>query len=263
MILATWSQLREIIRRADVILEVVDARDPESTRSRKAESMIRSEGKSFLIVLNKCDLIPRSYAEGWKQYYESQGLKAVYISTRMRYGTKILRRHIMELAVSTPVIVAVIGFPKVGKSSIINVLKGKHSAQTSPYPGTPGYTKKAQLYRISSKMYMIDTPGIIPIEGGDLEAIIRGKGVESIREPVPVAIKLIDRIMTYVPTAFIEAYGIHEKDPLKILEELAIRRGWIYRKTHEPNIDEAARAVIRDFHSGKIPYYVPPPSIGK
>jgi len=260
MKLVSWSQIRDVVKRADVILEVVDSRDPETTRSRKAESIIKNEGKELIIVLNKCDLIPRTYAEAWKKFYESKGLKAIYISTRHRHGTRILRREILKATPAIPVITAVIGFPKVGKSSIINVLKGKHSASTSPYPGSPGYTKNIQLYRISSKIYMIDTPGIIPVEGGGVEAIIRGKPVESIEEPVNIAIKLIERIMKYVPTAFIQAYGIEVNDPLKILEVIALKRGWIYRKTQEPNIDEAARAIIRDFHEGKIPYYVPPPS---
>jgi len=259
MKLATWKQLREVIRRADIILEVLDSRDPETTRSLRAESIIRSEGKDFILVLNKCDLIPKTYAEGWKKFYERNGLKAIYISTKQRYGTRILRREILRIAITTPVIVAVIGFPKVGKSSIINILKGKHSAQTSPYPGTPGYTKNVQLYKIDNRIYMIDTPGVIPIEGGELEAIIRGKPVESINEPVNIAIKLMKRIQKYVPSAFLQAYGVDEKDPLKLLEFIAVKRGWFYKTTHEPNIDEAARTVIRDFLNGKIPYYVPPP----
>ena len=261
MRLATWRQLREVIRRADLILEVLDSRDPETTRSLKAESIIKSEGKDFILVLNKCDLIPRIYAEEWKKFYERKGLKAVYISTKHRRGTRILRREILRAAITTPVIVAIIGFPKVGKSSIINVLKGKHSAQTSPYPGTPGYTKNVQLYKIDNKIYMIDTPGVIPVEGGELETVIRGRPIEKINEPVNIAIKLIEKIQRYVPSAFLQAYGTNEKNPIKLLEFIAVKRGWFYKTTHEPNLDEAARALIRDFLNGKIPYYVPPPTM--
>ena len=259
MQLIGWRKLLEIIKRADAILEVVDARDPLSTRSQRLESMVKREGKQLLVVINKADLVPLWVSRGWAHYFRSQGYKTVFVSTTHHYGTRKLRRAIREAVPLRPAVLAVVGYPKVGKSSLINVLKGKHSAQTSPYPGTPGYTKKAQLYKIGEDLYLIDTPGIIPVEGGELEGVIRGRPIESIDEPVNIALKLIERIMKHVPTAFNKAYGITSKEPMQILEELARRRGWFYKKSGEPLIEEAARAIIRDFHNGKIPYYVPPP----
>jgi len=260
MQLIGWRKLVEVVRRADAVLEVLDARDPLSTQSRRLESMVRKEGRALLLVLNKADLVPLWVSKGWAAYFRSRGYRAVFVSATKRYGTRMLRRAIRDLVPVKPAVLAVVGYPKVGKSSIINVLKGKYSAQTSPYPGSPGYTKVSQLYRIGEDLYLIDTPGVIPVEGGELEAVIRGGPVESIREPVTVASKLIERILRYVPRAFEEAYGIASRDPIEIMSELARRRGWFYRKTGEPLIEEAARTIIRDFHNGKIPYYVPPPS---
>jgi len=260
MKLISWRKLREIVASADVVLEVLDVRDPLATQSKRAESIVRKLGRDLIVVLNKCDLVPLWVSRGWAEYFRSRGYKTVFISATHRYGTKKLRKAIVEMIAVRPAVLAVIGYPKVGKSSIINALKGKHSAPTSPYPGTTGYTKVSQLYRIGNDLYIIDTPGIIPVEGEGIEAIIRGKPVESIEEPVNVAIELIKRILYYNPKAFKIAYGIAETDPIKILETIALRRGWIYKKTREPNIDEAARAVIRDYHRGKIPFYVPPPN---
>ncbi len=257
----SWQKLHEIVSRADVVLEVLDVRDPLSTQSRRAENMVRKLGRDLILVLNKCDLVPLWVSKGWAEYFRSQGYKVVFISATLRYGTKKLRRVIAEMIPFRPAVLAVIGYPKVGKSSIINALKGKHSASTSPYPGTTGYTKVSQLYRIGQDLYIIDTPGIIPAEGSGIEAVIRGKPVESLEEPVKIAIELIKRILQYNPRAFKIAYGIAESDPLKILETIALKRGWIYKKTREPNIDEAAKAVIRDYHRGKIPFYIPPPAL--
>jgi ribosome biogenesis GTPase A len=263
IILASWGQIDRVITRSDVILHVLDARDPLKTLSERLIKMVEKRGKKILIVLNKCDLIPRSVAEEWKDYFESsRNLPTVYIAATRRMGTIKLRTAIKRVAPSLPTVVSVVGFPKVGKSSIINALKGRHSASTSPYPGSPGYTRTFQLYRVDKNILMIDTPGILPVEGDPLEMIIRGYPPEKLEDPVNPCIQLIKRIISNNPNAFLHAYGIEERDPLRILEELAIKRGWFYKKTREPLIEEAARLVIRDFHDGKITYYVRPPRGG-
>jgi len=258
LMLASWRTLAWIIRRADVVLEVVDARDPMSTRSRRLERMVNALGKKLIIVINKADLVPRDVAEKWKRLFVDQGFHAVYMAARDHKGTRVLRREIRRVADESPIVVAVTGFPKTGKSTIINALKGRHSASTSPIPGSPGYTTHAQLYRIGQSMYMIDTPGVIPVEGGRLEAIIRGRPPEQLRDPVEPAVMLLRRALRYNPLAVKEAYGIDETDPYRVLELIALRRGWRYKSDGEPLIEEAARAVIRDYHEGKLLFYVPP-----
>ncbi len=260
IIIASWGQINSIVSRSDVVLHVLDARDPLATFSNRLVRIVEKHGKKILIVLNKCDLIPRSIAEDWKEYFESKmGLPTVYIAAARKMGTIKLRRAIKKTAPSLPTIVSVIGYPKVGKSSIINALKGKHSASTSPYPGSPGYTRTFQLYRVDPNILMIDTPGILPVEGDTLEKIIRGYPPEKLEDPVLPAIQLIQKILEHNPNAFLHAYGIESKNPLEILENIAVARGWFYKKTKEPLIEEAARHVIRDFHDGKIVYYVKPP----
>jgi len=260
IILASWGQIWNLVSKADVILHVLDARDPLSTFSRKLASIVERRGKKLIVVINKADLIPRPIAEEWKEYFEKQGYPAVYMAASRHMGTLKLRRAIKRNAPVLPVVVAVAGYPKVGKSSIINALKGKHSASTSPYPGSPGYTRHFQLYRVDSKILMIDTPGILPVEGDEVERLIRGYPPEKLEDPVKPAVMLIEKILKYNPHAFLHAYSVETRDPLKILEEIAVRRGWFYRTTKEPLIEEAARAVIRDYHDGKIRFYIKPPS---
>lgn len=259
MKLASWRLLKDVIERSDVVLEVVDIRVPPLTRSPKVERITLRYGKELIIVLNKCDLVPKNIAEEWKKVFEDVlRIKTVFISSRNRLGTKILRDSIKSIAKVKPVIVGVVGFPKVGKSSIINTLKGKHSAPTSPYPGTPGYTRRAQLYKIEKDIYMIDTPGVIPAEGAGVESVIRGKEIEHLENPFTTAINLIKFIKTFNPHAFLEAYGFDDENPAAIIEWYAKKRGWFYKKTHEPLLDEAAKQIIRDYHNGKIPFYIPP-----
>jgi len=157
-----------------------------------------------------------------------------------------------------PITVAVVGYPKVGKSTIINALKGRKSAPTSPIPGSPGYTRHVQFYRVGRDIRVIDTPGILPVRRGSVEAAIRGLPPEELRNPIKPAIVLITRALKHDPASIREAYGVDHDDPYKILEEIAVRRGWFYKKSGEPNVEEAARTIIRDWHKGKINFYVAP-----
>lgn len=257
-ILASWSQLDRMISRVDVVLMVLDARDPLSTFSKRLESIARERGKKLILVLNKSDLVPRNVVEEWKRYFMEKGYITVYMAAARHMGTLRLRRTIRRVAPSLPTIVAVTGYPKVGKSSIINGLKGRHSAPTSPYPGSPGYTRHFQLYRVDKDILLVDSPGVIPVEGGELERVIRGYPIEKLEDPILPAMKLIERIMTHHPNAFMEAYGVSERDPLRILEEIAVRHGWFYKTTREPLIEEAARKVIRDYHDGVVKFYIRP-----
>lgn len=260
MRLASWSLIKELISSSDVVLEVVDIRDPVNTRSIKLESLVLNSGKSLIVVLNKSDLVPREVAERWKEYFKSLGFKSVYISARDRLGTKVLRSEINRM-VKRPLVIAVVGVPKVGKSTLINTLKGRHSASTSSLPGSPGYTAKSQLYRIGRDVYLIDTPGLIPPDSGDVESIIRSEHIDKINNIIPVAVELIKKVLKFNKTAFKDAYKIDEVDPHKILEALALRRGWISRSDKEPLLHEAAKAVIRDYFDGKILYYYTPDEV--
>ncbi len=258
MELASWRLLARTIKNADVVVEVVDIRDPIHTRSRRLEQMARALDKDLVIVLNKADLVPRMVADKWARIIEGRGYDVLYVSARHRLGTRVLRGYIKHIARIKPFSVAVVGYPKTGKSSIINALRGRKGASTSPIPGSPGYTKSIQLLKIEPGFYMIDTPGVIPVEGGWPEAIIRGRSPEELVDPVPPAIALLERALHYNPRAVERAYGIKERDPYKILELLAEKRGWWYKKTKEPLIEEAARTVIRDYHKAKLLFYVPP-----
>ncbi len=258
MILASWRDIAKTIKRSDVVIEVLDIRDPITTRSKRVEEMANSFNKDLIILLNKADLVPYNIAEKWKEKFTLEGFDTIFYSVWRKKDRSHLLEMLDKYSRGNETLFSLIGYPKTGKSSIINSLKGKKSATTSPLPGSAGYTKSFTLYKIKNGIYILDSPGVMPIEGGFPESIIRGKAVDELNDPVKPAVALIEKILKYNPKAFFNVYKIEDIDPYKILENLAYKRMWIYKKTKEPNIDEAAKAIIRDYHKAKIEFYVYP-----
>ncbi|AEH24717.1 GTPase [Pyrococcus yayanosii] len=244
-----WAIVKEVIEEADIVVEVVDARDPIGTRNRKLERMVLESGKRLLIVMNKADLVPKEWAEEYKRRSE---LPVVFISARERKGTGILRRELKKLAREIgkeKVKVALIGYPNVGKSTIINVLKGKHAVGTAPIPG---YTKGKQLIRLTRRLWLLDTPGVVPIDDFDELVIKGGFPADKIEEPVKPALKLISRILETRKEAITEKFGIKEfESEEEILRKIGERRGLI-KAGGEVDLEETARWFLREWQTGRF-----------
>jgi len=247
---AKRSEFRKAVDKADVVVEVLDARDPPSFRMPEIEEEIKKRGKGLVLAINKIDLVPQYVYVGRTKYFERQGYLATYVSAAKRLGTRILRRVIKKAAPEDKdtIYVAVVGYPNVGKSTIINVLRGRHG---SPTGNMPGVTRRSQEFRLGSKIRVLDTPGVYPIEDID-EMVYKGAiKPEDLPDPVPHAIKLIERLRELDPKVIEKNYGVDDPDPEKALELIAKRRG-LLRKGGEPNIEEAAKLVIRDRQKAKI-----------
>lgn len=246
-----WKVVREVIDEADVVVEVVDARDPIGTRNRKLERLIQEEGKPLLIVMNKADLVPKEWAE---QYKRKSEIPVVFISARERKGTGILRRELKKLAKplldeKEKVKVALIGYPNVGKSTIINTLKGKRAVGTAPIPG---YTKGKQLIRLSKRLWLLDSPGVVPIDDFDELVIKGGFPADKIEEPVKPALKLISRILETRKEAITEKFGIKEfESEEEILRQIGEKRGLI-KAGGEVDLEETARWLLREWQTGRF-----------
>ncbi len=259
--LIEWGRLVRILSSSNYCIEVVDARNPAGTRSVRLERVCEKYGVRLLIAINKIDLVPNDVVWGWVRVFEREGFEALPISARNRVGTLRLRKKLRSIAreLGRVAIGVVAGVPKTGKSTLINILRGKHGASTSPYPGSPGYTRHHSIYRIESKVYLYDTPGIVPDARDPLEKLIRIYPPEQLPDPVKAAVMLIERVLEHNPNAFLEAYGIESRSAYEILEYIARRRGWVEKTSGEPMIENAAVSLIRDYHSGKIRFWVKPP----
>ncbi len=258
MKIAGWGEIKRALDKVEVLLEVIDARFPPVTRSEKLEKLARGRGKSLVIAMNKADLVPRNVLWRWKEEIENEGILAFPVSARRRLGTLMLRRGLKRSAPELPAKVLVAGYPKVGKSSIINVLKGRHSASTSSVPGSPGYTKGYTLYRIDRNLYILDSPGILPVGGSPLERILRGAEPGDLKNPIEAALALISTALEFDPNVMERTYGIKSRDPTHVLEEFASKRGLVFKSTKELNISEAAKMLISDFYRGRFSFFMIP-----
>ncbi len=250
----------QVISEADLVIEVLDARIPLESRCRRIERIVERKGKPLVLVINKSNLVPRPVMEEWRKIF-SREYPTIYISARDRLGTRRLWQVIKKNAPKLPVKVAVVGYPNVGKSSIINILKGRHSLGTSPIPG---FTKHKQLVKASQMIYVIDTPGVFPSPKKEPEiAVISALRPESLDDPVIPALKLLEIALKKSPLSIEETYKIKvdTKDPYTILAKIAERRGLLL-KDGKLNIDEAARILIRDWQSGRLIFYFTPSDYG-
>lgn len=248
-----WNIVHEVIDRSDVLLEILDARLPEMTRNPEVEAKVQSKGKKLILVLNKADLIGQRVAEQEKKRL-GKDYPVIFVSTKEHQGTKLLREAILGAANKETVMVGVLGYPNTGKSSIINVLKGRKSASTS---SQSGHTKAIQKIRVTNRIMMLDSPGVIPFEEKDeLKHVLIGTIMFSdVDAPDVYALEVIKLCNSLNPKIITTFYGIAEDannaDPFVQLEKIAEKRN-LRAKGGVLDIERAAKIVIQDWQVGKI-----------
>jgi ribosome biogenesis GTPase A len=243
----------EVISRADLVIEVLDARFPDETRNPDVERDAARSGKPLIFVLNKCDLVPRERLERIKARL-SKDAPAVFVSCRERHGTTMLLHLILEHAgiKGRDILVGVLGYPNTGKSSVINVLAGRHKAGTS---SISGYTRGVQLVRAGPRIMLLDTPGVIPFEERDqaIQGVLGVKDATKLEDPVGAAMKIIERFLPDNRSPLekfyqVEVGGLDSYDAL-----LAIGKKCNFLKK-KGEVDETRTAVrvINDWQKGLL-----------
>ena len=234
-----WDAVNLVIETADVIVEVVDARFIEDTRNVELEEKAIAAGKKLVIAINKCDLISK------KSMDHSKG---VYVSSTREWGLGDLRRAIF--ATLDPkrkkTVIGVVGYPNVGKSSVINALTEREAARTSPQSG---FTRGMQLIKLKDGLYLLDTPGVIPYMEKDRvkHALTSTTDFSKIKDPEGGALELIVRF----PKEIKKYYQVEGKDEDEILEAVAKKMNKL-KKGGELDTFNAARTLLMDWQRGKI-----------
>ncbi len=244
---------KDVIKKSDVLLEVVDARFPDETRNSEVERDIARAKKPFIIVLNKCDLVSKQTLERTKSRL-SKIAPTVFVSSKDRSGTTILRHKILETANKKggEILVGSLGYPNTGKSSVINAVTGRHRAGTS---SISGHTKGVQHINAGSRIKFIDTPGVIPFGENDehIQGLLAVKDATHLQDPIGVAMTIIEKICAENKTVLESFYHvtIEEQDSYEVLELIGKQSNFLMKKA---KVDEtrAAVKIINDWQKGLL-----------
>ncbi|AAF27009.1 putative GTPase [Arabidopsis thaliana] len=283
---AFYKELVKVIELSDVILEVLDARDPLGTRCTDMERMVMQAGpnKHLVLLLNKIDLVPREAAEKWLMYLREEfpavAFKCSTQEQRSNLGwksskaskpsnmlqtsdclgadtlIKLLKNYSRSHELKKSITVGIIGLPNVGKSSLINSLKRAHVVNVG---ATPGLTRSLQEVHLDKNVKLLDCPGVVMLKssGNDASIALRNcKRIEKLDDPVSPVKEILklcpkDMLVTLYKIPSFEAVD-------DFLYKVATVRGKL-KKGGLVDIDAAARIVLHDWNEGKIPYYTMPP----
>ena len=264
-------QMQEDIKLIDLIIELVDARVPLSSRNPDIDEL--GKNKARMILLNKADLADERQNRAWMEYFKEKGIYAVSIDSRNKGSMKAVSAAITEACKekterdrrrgikNRPVRAMVAGIPNVGKSTFINTFAGKACAKTG---NKPGVTKGKQWIKINKNVELLDTPGILWPKFEDQAVGLRLALIGSIKEEIlnttEMAMEFIGFLKKSYPGVLVERYSVDEsKENLEILEEIARIRGCLM-KGNQTDIDKAGRLLLEDFRSlrlGKLSLEVP------
>ncbi len=263
-----WAELYKVLDSSDILLMVLDARDPMGTRCMKLEREVRRNHphKHVVLLLNKCDLIPTWATRAWVRILQKEfPTLACHASMNNPFGKSALLNLLRQFGVLLKdrkhVSIGLVGYPNVGKSSVINMLKKKKVCKAAPIPGE---TKVWQYVSLTKKLYMIDCPGVVPPSSNDfandcakvLKGVVRAEKVES-----PSG--YIDEVITRVKRRYLlEKYRLPPdttwEDAEDFLTILGRKMGKLFKGANV-DIETTARMVLYDWQRGRIPYFTPPP----
>ncbi len=244
-----WMVVRDIIKKCDIVLEILDARFPDLTRIWKLEQLASFYKKPVILVINKADIVSEAALERIEARYEN--CNYVIISAKFSNGVFNLIKKIKMSVKAENAKVAVIGYPNTGKSSLINRISKGGRAPTSP---ESGYTKGLQLISGKGHLMLFDTPGVVPFTHRDdvKLGLVSGISPSKLKEPDIVAYELINLFRRDNPSELEKAYGISEKlSPEEFIIELG-KKGHMLMKHGIIDETRAAIKFLNDWHKGVI-----------
>ena len=255
--------MQENIKLIDLIIELVDARVPLSSRNPEIDEL--GKNKARLILLNKADLADERANDAWMKYFQEKGYYVAKINSKAGTGMKSLNGIIQETCKeklerdrrrgikNRPIRAMVVGIPNVGKSTFINALAGKACTKTG---NKPGVTKGKQWIRLNKGVELLDTPGILWPKFEDQTVGLKLAIIGSIKDELlnieELSLELLGFLGDKYSGALNSRYEIEESpDRLHMLNEIAENRKCL-KKGGELDYPKAAGLILDDFRSGKI-----------
>ncbi|GMH51522.1 hypothetical protein TL16_g01030, partial [Triparma laevis f. inornata] len=263
-----WAELYKVLDCSDVVLHIIDARNVPGTKCEMVSKHIQNNAKHkhLIYILNKIDLVPNWVAKRWVgELSKERPTIAFHASMTHAFGKgaliSLLRQFGKLLSDKKEISVGVVGYPNVGKSSVINTLISKKSCKVAPVPGE---TKIWQYISLMKRIFLIDCPGVVVDNNGDTEVDSVLKGVvraERLPDPTEYVAAVCEKVKReYIAAVFgIPAKGEGTwKDDMDLLDLIAKKQGRL-KKGGDPDRFMAAVAVLNAFQRGKLPHFVPPP----
>lgn len=255
--------MKEDIKLIDLVIEILDARLPMSSRNPDIDEM--GKNKARLILLNKSDLADEKWNNKWTDYFKDKGYTVVKVNSRNKTGIKEINNAVGEACkekierdrkrgiINRPVRAMVVGIPNVGKSTFINAYAGKACTKTG---NKPGVTKGKQWIKLNKNLELLDTPGILWPKFDNqmigLKLAVSGSINDNILNTTDLAYEFIKILDENYPEAIFERYGIEKNnDALQVLNQIAEVRG-CKLKGNRADVEKAALIVLDDFRSGKL-----------
>lgn len=256
----TRELIAENLKMVDIVIEVIDARIPVSSRNPIIDELVKT--KKRIIILNKSDLSDGKANAQWSDYFKQQGSMVLAMNCMSGGGVnqlyKILNRQQDEKNEGQirkkPLRMMIVGVPNVGKSSLINRMTGKKSAKTGDRPGV---TKGKQWLGLENGMQLLDTPGILWPKFEDPEAGLNlafcGSIKDEILDVATLALELIKVLQRDYPQLLKDRYKLDEieEDALTNMENIALKRGFIL-PGRRIDYERCGKTVLDEFRSGKI-----------
>lgn len=256
-------EIEERLKIVDVLIEILDARIPLSSRNPFLEKM--APQKKRLIVLAKKDLANAEDTQKWIQYYEKAGQKALALDLTSPTSDGEIKKAVQALGKEKwqkdqkrglkpqPIKAMIIGIPNVGKSTLINRLSRRNAASVR---NMPGHTRAQQWIKVDQLFELLDTPGILPMHYEQEENALHLSWIGSIREEILPVSKVADTFLTWMkevsfPTLQ-ERYRLSNAcvENHEILTEIAQNRGFL--RSNGLDFDQAERLVLKEFREGKL-----------
>lgn len=256
----TRELIAENLKLVDIVIEVIDARIPVSSRNPIIDELVKT--KKRIIILNKSDLSDGKANAQWSDYFKKQGSMVLAMNCMSGGGVNQLYKILNRLQDEKnegqirkkPLRMMIVGVPNVGKSSLINRMTGKKSAKTGDRPGV---TKGKQWLGLENGMQLLDTPGILWPKFEDPEVGLNlafcGSIKDEILDVATLALELIKVLQKDYPQLLKDRYKLDEieEDALTNMENIALKRGFIL-PGRRIDYERCGKTVLDEFRSGKI-----------
>lgn len=268
--------IKENLSLVDLVVELLDARIPQSSRNPEIDRLIGK--KPRIVLLNKCDAADPDWNNRWVQWFASQGIEALCTDCRSGKGLKIfeptvrgrlaalLERQAAKGMAGRPLRIMIVGIPNVGKSSLINRLAGSRRAKVEDRPGV---TKGKQWISLSNGLELLDTPGVLWPKFEDPAVGQRLAFVGSIRDEIldveDLAVRLVALLRQEYPALLSNRYGVEpqrQEDAYLLLQEIARRRGMLVSGGQADTL-RCSVMLLDEFRGGKmgrVTLELPPPA---